>query len=77
MLLGTALFLIFPRELVSLFCDEASAQDFSRITESCVVLLRFVSLYCLLAGLNFIFLAALQGAGDTRWTFGMSGRSMW
>lgn len=72
MLLGTALFLIFPRELVSLFCDEASAQDFSRITESCVVLLRFVSLYCLLDGLNFIFLAALQGAGDTRWTFGMS-----
>jgi MATE family multidrug resistance protein len=30
--------------------------------------LRFIALYCLVDALNYVFIAALVAAGDTKWT---------
>ncbi|MCW8131254.1 MAG: MATE family efflux transporter [Planctomycetota bacterium] len=70
MLFGAACFVLFPRPLIECFRDPSvSAEAFAPVLESGVVVLRYVALYCLLDGLNFVFLSALQGAGDTHWTF--------
>jgi len=63
--------LIFaPGPLVSLFqsADEMRAVQSADILGIVVVLLRYVAVYTLLDGFNVIFVGALQGAGDTRWT---------
>lgn len=70
MLFAAALFLLIPRHLLALFSsreDLGSAQAEQTIAMG-LVLLRFVALYCVLDGFNIVFLGALQGAGDTRWT---------
>jgi len=71
MLLGAVAFVLFPKPLIALFHGEGSVspEQFERMLDDGVVLLRFVALYCVLDALNFVFLSALQGAGDTRWTF--------
>jgi MATE family multidrug resistance protein len=43
--------------------------DFAPLRNLVVVLLRFVSLYCLLDALNVVFMSVLRGAGDTRFVF--------
>ena len=71
MLFAAALFILLPRQLLSLFGgfgEGVAGQDFAEISALGVILLRFVALYCLLDGLNIVFVSALQGAGDTRWT---------
>jgi MATE family multidrug resistance protein len=68
MLFAASLFVLIPRQLLSLFTSGEMAVEFAPLIETGVVLLRFVALYCLLDGLNIVFLGALQGAGDTRWT---------
>jgi MATE family multidrug resistance protein len=71
MLFTAAVFLLAPRQLMAIFNNDAGVapQETEQIVALGVVLLRFVALYCVLDGLNVIFLGALQGAGDTRWTF--------
>jgi MATE family multidrug resistance protein len=74
MLFAAAIFLLLPREMLSLFAshEEAGSAQTAETIAMGVVLLRFVALYCVLDGLNVIFLGALQGAGDTRWTSAVS-----
>jgi len=71
MLLGAALFVGFARPLYGLFQTEApaEAEQFGQIVEFGAMLMLFVGVYCISDGLNYVFLGALQGAGDTRWTF--------
>ncbi len=65
-----ALLVIMPETLVAPFlnAERLSPDAYDQLMALCVVLLRFVALYCLLDGVNIILIAALQGAGDTRWT---------
>lgn len=73
MLLAAVIFVTVPSPLFSMFADaNCSAEHIARNIETGVVLLRFVALYCLLDGLNIVFMGALQGAGDMRWTLGAS-----
>ncbi len=60
-------FVAVPEQLFKIFAgaDPASASQFVRLGP---VLLRFVALYCLVDALNYVFIAALVAAGDTRWT---------
>jgi len=69
MLIAAALFLLVPRPMLQLFTAHGEGpEEAARALELGVELLRFVALYCILDGLNIVFLGALQGAGDTRWT---------
>ncbi len=46
-------------------------EEFDRLRDLTVVLLRFVAAYCLFDALNIVFVGAIKGAGDTRfilWT---------
>jgi len=67
MLFAAMLFLVFPRQLMDLFTAQEDLASEQTVAMG-IVLLRFVALYCVLDGLNIVFLGALQGAGDTRWT---------
>lgn len=44
----------------------SSPEDFAKLRDTTVVLLRFVAAYCLFDAMNVIFASALKGAGDTR-----------
>ena len=68
MLFAASLFVLLPRQLLSVFMGGEGAADLAPMIETGATLLRFVALYCLLDGLNIVFMGALQGAGDTRWT---------
>jgi MATE family multidrug resistance protein len=70
MLFAAAIFLILPRPILGLFADQNTfnPEHFREMLEMGVLLLRWVALYCLLDGLNIVFIGALQGAGDTRWS---------
>ena len=71
MLLIAALFLVFPRFLLSIFAtsgDVESFVQFAEISALGVVLLRYVAAYSLVDAANCVFVMALQGAGDARWT---------
>jgi multidrug resistance protein, MATE family len=61
-------FLVFPKQLFALFAgsDPATASQFASLGP---LLLKFVAIYCLVDALNYVFIAALVAAGDTRWTF--------
>ena len=41
-------------------------EEFTRLRDVTVVLLRFVAAYCLFDAMNLIFVSAIKGAGDTR-----------
>jgi len=70
MLAAAAVFVLLPGPIIALFIDgrTVDAAHIAEMTRTGTVLLRFVALYCLLDGLNLVFISALQGAGDTRWT---------
>ncbi len=68
MLFAASLFVLFPRPLLNLIMGGEGASELAPMIETGTSLLRFVALYCLLDGLNIVFMGALQGAGDTRWT---------
>jgi len=69
MLCGAAFYLLFPRELFLCFApsNPAEMENFMKIVDVGVILLRFVACYCLLDGVNLVFTTSLQGSGDTRW----------
>jgi MATE family multidrug resistance protein len=65
------LFVMLPRELFALFHEPGVAPTLRDvvIADMGVVLLRYVALYGLLDGFNMVLMSALQGAGDTRFSF--------
>ncbi len=74
MIFCSLIYVFFPDALYSLFYDPAhvSLSEFQEIKEIGRILLWFVGLYCILDGMNIIYLATLQSVGDTRWTFMVS-----
>jgi MATE family multidrug resistance protein len=62
------LYLGLPDLLASFFrpSDPDKADDWRRVAELVPVLLRFVAVYSLFDGLNFVISSSLKGAGDTR-----------
>jgi MATE family multidrug resistance protein len=75
MVTAAAIFVLLPGPIIALFLDPGryDASHLETLTGTGIVLLRFVAMYCLLDGLNLVFISALQGAGDTRWTMIASG----
>ena len=71
MTLIAAVFVLFPRELLSFFAPRQNPSSFADAASTAVVLLRFVALYSIFDSGNLIFSAALKGAGDTRFVFFM------
>ena len=70
MLICGAVFVFLPGPLVRLFFDAGSMSgaEQAAIFNLSVMMLRFVAAYSILDACNVIVLAALQAAGDTRWT---------
>jgi multidrug resistance protein, MATE family len=68
MIAMAVVFLVFPKQLFGIFAgsDPATISQFASLGP---LLLRFVALYCLVDALNYVFIAVLVAAGDTRWTF--------
>src|SRR5690606_9038430 len=54
-----------PELLLSAYAAEADPAEFKQLQATAVVLLRFVALYCVFDGLQFMIVSALKGAGDT------------
>jgi MATE family multidrug resistance protein len=63
---------LFPNRLLDIFLDAGSTTD-HELRGLCVKLLWFVAVYCLVDGLNIVFMSVLAGAGDTRWMLIASG----
>lgn len=61
-----------PNLLLDVFLDPGAATD-HELRGLSVILLRFVAVYCLVDGLNILFMSVLAGAGDTRWMLIVSG----
>jgi multidrug resistance protein, MATE family len=70
MVSASILFVAMPRQLFAVFHDPAavSAERWSNVVAVGATLLRFVAFYGLLDGFNVVFMGALQGAGDTRFS---------
>jgi len=68
------IFLLIPQPLLELFRPSHIAPEaFARISETGIVLLRFVAAYLFFDALYMIFIGVLKGAGDTRfimWSLG-------
>lgn len=67
MIIMAIIFVLFPRQLFGIFAgaDPVAALQFVNLGP---MLLRFIALYCLVDALNYVFIAALVAAGDTKWT---------
>ena len=61
-----------PNQLLDIFLPAGSATD-HELRALCIKLLWFVAVYCLVDGLNIVFMSVLAGAGDTRWMLIVSG----
>jgi multidrug resistance protein, MATE family len=74
MLVMAVIFLLLPVPLLNIFNthDPSQTLSFTHLVSRGVVLLRFVALYCLLDGFNYVFVSTLTAAGDTRWTLVMT-----
>jgi multidrug resistance protein, MATE family len=70
MVSASILFVALPRQLFGLFHDPAAAspERWGSVVTVGTMLLRFVALYGLVDGFNVVFMGALQGAGDTRFS---------
>ncbi len=65
--LMAVLFLFFPEPVLSLFATENTGEvAFSKILDTGVVLLRFVTVYIFFDAQYMILIGALKGAGDTK-----------
>jgi MATE family multidrug resistance protein len=61
-----ALYLIVPDWFLAGHAAGTPPEEFARLRDITVVLLRFVAAYCLFDAMCIIFAGALKGAGDTR-----------
>lgn len=63
---------LIPNLLLDIFLDAGAATD-HELRGLSIKLLWFVAVYCLVDGLNIVFMSVLAGAGDTRWMLIASG----
>jgi MATE family multidrug resistance protein len=64
-------YVFFPSLLLAPFSAGADPVAFAQTWDMCIVLLRFVAVYCIFDAMYIVFSAAVKGAGDTRfvmWT---------
>jgi MATE family multidrug resistance protein len=66
-----ACYMFLPQIFLAPFAANAKPEEFDRIREIAVVLLRFVAIYSLFDAMNIIFASAIKGAGDTRYVMRM------
>ncbi len=64
--LMAAMYVFAPDLFLMGHASGTSPEEFGRLRDTTVVLLRFVAAYSLLDALNLIFASAIKGAGDTR-----------
>jgi len=74
MIIMAGVFVFFPEPLLDLFHSSRShPEQYARIVDLGVILMRFVALYSFFDALNLVYSGAIKGAGDTRfimWTIG-------
>lgn len=70
---AAALMVLWPGLLLRLFLGDTVGASDSELYRLCVLLLRYVAVYCLLDNLNIIYMAMLAGVGDTFWMLMVSG----
>ena len=54
-----------PDAMLSLYAVGASPERFERIRPLLVPLLQIITVYCIVDGLQVVFVGAIKGAGDT------------
>jgi len=62
------LYVAVPDIFIKPFAPRVYPGDFGKIHDMAVVILRFIAFYSLFDTMNIIYLSALRGAGDTRYT---------
>lgn len=70
--LMAALYVLVPDVFLIGHASGTSPEEFTRLRNVTVVLLRFVAAYSLLDALTVIFVGAIKGAGDTRFVLAVS-----
>ncbi len=60
------IYLLIPNVFMEPFAMGSDPAEFEVLRPTGIVLLRFMSFYCLFDAMNIIFAGALRGAGDTR-----------
>jgi MATE family multidrug resistance protein len=63
------LYVLVPEVFLMGHASGTSPEEFARIRDVTVVLLRFVAAYCLFDAAWITFVSAIKGAGDTRFVF--------
>ena len=66
MLAFSALYLTVPDILLLPYAAMADAEDFARVQDMAVILLRYVAVYAFFDAIIIVFSSAIRGAGDTR-----------
>jgi len=66
MLSFSALYLTVPDILLLPYAAMADAEDFARVQDLTVILLRYVAVYAFFDAIIIVFSSAIRGAGDTR-----------
>ncbi|HNS32164.1 MAG TPA: MATE family efflux transporter [bacterium] len=61
------LYLALPDIFIRPFAPRIHVENFGQVYSMAVILLRFVAFYSLFDTMNLVFMAALRGAGDTRY----------
>jgi multidrug resistance protein, MATE family len=56
---------LFPQAMASLYAWGTPAERFEVMEPMLIPLLKIIALYCILDGLQFVFVGAIKGAGDT------------
>ncbi|MBW2310799.1 MAG: MATE family efflux transporter [Deltaproteobacteria bacterium] len=74
MMFVAAAFIVTPEPLLHLFkAHHHTPEQYARINDLGVILMRFVAVFCFFDALNLVYSGAIKGAGDTRfimWTIG-------
>lgn len=70
-------YLAAPRLFVRFFGSRENPEEFERIGQTVVILLRFVAAYSIFDMLNVVYAHAIKGAGDTRFVMWVSVSLSW
>ena len=70
-------YLFAPEFAISFYSIGKSAEEFAPLQKLVVLLVRFISIYCLFDALAIIFGSAIRGAGDTRFSLLFTAGCCW
>lgn len=66
-----ALYVLTPEIFIDPFDSGSNKEEFARIRQLTIVLLKFVAVYSIFDTMNIIFASAIKGAGDTKYVMYM------